>query len=158
MLRTLLISFSILAVTILIGCSDKKDEAAKLEEDFLNRQNPVDTTVPVDTETVEDTMHRQGLGDAGAVPKEETDFDFPSAPAGGAYTVQVASCESPDYATYLVNKYTERGYQPYVTVAEVGGQTFYRVRIGAFDTQAEAKSLQAELLDRFSVTTWIDER
>ena len=77
-------------------------------------------------------------------------------PAGGGYTVQVAGCEDQAYAEYLVEKYTERGYDPYIATANVNGQTYYRVRIGSFETLGEAKALKTQLADRYSVVAWID--
>ena len=70
--------------------------------------------------------------------------------------MQSAGCEDPKYATYLVGVYKKRGYKPYVTQANVGGQVYYRVRIGLFASMSEARSLSAELQDKFSIAPWID--
>jgi cell division septation protein DedD len=73
------------------------------------------------------------------------------------YVVQVAACESMEYAQYLVEKYQNRGYDPYMITATVEGQTYYRVRIGGIETEQEAKQLKNELLDKYSIQAWIDE-
>jgi hypothetical protein len=55
-----------------------------------------------------------------------------------------------------VRQYNERGYQPYVTTYLHEGQQYYRVRLGIFETLAEANALKLELEDKYSVGTWID--
>ena len=94
------------------------------------------------------------MGDAGAIPEEEPPA-MPGQPEGSGYTVQVASCESSDYASHLVSLYTERGYEPFVSEAVVGDQLFYRVRIGVFAGYSDAVHLQKELMDRYSLKTWV---
>ncbi|MEE8577348.1 MAG: SPOR domain-containing protein, partial [candidate division Zixibacteria bacterium] len=77
-------------------------------------------------------------------------------PEGSGYVVQVAGCESPDYAEYLVKLYGKRGYEAFQTTATVDGQLFYRVRVGLYETEAEAAAIRDQLLDRYSVEGWID--
>jgi len=81
---------------------------------------------------------------------------MPPAPSGGGFTVQIASSDSEDYARKLVDIYTDRGYQPFVTTITYNNQTYFRVRVGNFKSVAEAKVLLAELVDRFSIQPWID--
>jgi cell division septation protein DedD len=81
---------------------------------------------------------------------------MPPAPAGAGYTVQIASCESEDYARHLVQVYTKRGYEPFVATITYNNLLYYRVRVGNFKSVAEAKVLRDELIDRFSVKAWVD--
>jgi cell division septation protein DedD len=81
---------------------------------------------------------------------------MPPAPAGAGYTVQIASCESEDYARHLVQVYTKRGYEPFVATITYNNLLYYRVRVGNFKKVAEAKVLRDELTDRFSVKAWVD--
>jgi len=143
----------LLALVLLVGCSeDTKKEAAKLEQEMMGEE-AADTA----TAAVEDTLGEISEPmDAGAVPEEEEDVYVPSQPEGSGYTIQVASCESMEYAQHLIEKYSERGYEPYMTRVEVDGQLYYRVRIGNFQAKSEAVSLKAELMDRYSVQAWID--
>jgi rare lipoprotein A len=78
-------------------------------------------------------------------------IDLLSAPAGsrpgGApaiYFVQVGSFSNPANASHLRKRLA--AYYPDVSVAPVdaGGQTFYRVRMGAFESRASARSRAAE--------------
>ncbi|MFQ5500250.1 MAG: SPOR domain-containing protein, partial [Candidatus Zixiibacteriota bacterium] len=90
------------------------------------------------------------------VPEEPEAPTMPKRPEGAGYTVQVAGCESQEYARHLIGLYTERGYEPYMTTITIEGQLFYRVRMGLFPSVAEASRLRADLNDRFSIEAWID--
>ncbi|MEW6412416.1 MAG: SPOR domain-containing protein [Candidatus Zixiibacteriota bacterium] len=137
----------ILSLSMGFGCSKKKEEAAELEKEMLGKP---DTATAVMTQPATDTTP-----DVAAVP-QEPEPSFMGAPAGSGYTVQVAGCEDRAYAEYLVEKYTARGYEPFVTTTTVEGQIYYRVRIGAFATLSEARALKIQLEDRYSVDAWID--
>lgn len=145
-----------LCVALFAACSQKKEDAAKLEEEMLSQEQG-DTSADSLTkpDQIEDTLAM--AADVAAVPEEETSVKaMPRRPAGEGYTVQVAACESSDYARYLVDLYSQRGYEPFVSEFSVEGQKFYRVRIGLFDSQSEAKQLKDELVDKYTVQPWID--
>ena len=149
--------FLFLLIPLFISCSDeKKEEAAKMEQELMGDSQSV-----ADSAALVDSLG-QGIGEdtsfePEAVPEEaETVKAMPKQPAGDGFTVQVAGCEDRAYAEYLVEKFTNRGYEPFVATATVEGQTYYRVRIGVYENYSEAKSMQAELLDRYSLNTWID--
>lgn len=144
-----------LAATLLIGCSeDRKKEAAKLEKELMNRQGETTgTTTPVPV----DTMQQQKQMKAEAVPAEPA-IGTPAPGQTIGYSIQVASCESRQYAESLVEKYKKRGFSPYITTFDYSGQTYYRVRLGPYDTRSEAESVKMELKDRYSVNAWVDYR
>lgn len=145
-------TFLIALSLVIVGCSkEAKDEAAQLERELSG-----DSTAILDS-----IAEAQRLIDAAeqVVDEpviEEPVLEMPKKPAGDGYTVQVAGCEDRAYANYLVEKFTERGYQPFVTSITVEGQLYYRVRIGIFASLADAKALQAELNDKYSLETWVD--
>lgn len=142
------------ALAILVGCSeDSKKEAAKLEQEMMGGSQASDSVSASPGDTFRQATKPL---DAAAVPVEESDYDIPSQPAGSGYTVQVASCESKEFARHLIKTYTDRGYEPYMTQVEVGGQTYYRIRIGNFSSKGEADRLKAELIDKYSISAWID--
>jgi cell division septation protein DedD len=89
-------------------------------------------------------------------PTETPKPAMPPAPTGVGYTVQIASCESEDYARHLIGVYTKRGYEPFVATISYNNLVYYRVRIGQFPTVAAAKALRDELSDRFSIKPWVD--
>jgi cell division septation protein DedD len=144
-------------VALLVSCSKKKEEAAKLEQEMMQQETTAaDTTADTAAMPTDTTGLTQEEISAGAVP-EESEEQFVSQQEETGYVVQVAACESRDYAQYLVEKYIKRGYEPYITTTVVDGQTFYRVRIGGLETLQAAKELKDELLDKYSVHAWIDE-
>ncbi len=155
----LLVLAGMLAMLVL-GCSRKKEQAAKLEQEMMQGETTaVDTSAVSPAESPEteatETTPAQEM-DATAIPAEEETAITPQTEEAAGYVLQLAACESLDYAQYLVEKFTKRGYSPYLTTATVNGQTYYRVRIGGFETLEEAKQLQAELADKYSIKGWID--
>ena len=140
-----------LACLVVNGCSKKQEEADKLEQEMMAQETAVDSAA-MDTTTAEEEVAM----DAAAVPREEPSPFVPADIEGEGYTVQVASCESLDYARHLVEVYSGRGYEPYLTQFEFEGQLYYRVRVGKFESSSEAAALKAELIDRYSVDAWVD--
>ncbi len=149
-----LLAFLGIFALLVVSCSRKKEEAARLEQEMM-QQEAVDTAAEAGL-TPEDTAEYAAAGmDVGAIPSEEPEF-VPQEEEAAGYVVQVAACESLEYAQYLVEKYTARGYSPYLITTVVDGQTYYRVRVGGLATLQEAKVLKAELVDKYSVEAWID--
>lgn len=144
-----------LVVGLLAACSEKKEEAAKLEEEMKQLQTEADTGAVV---AAEDSLALPPAADASAIPEEEQPIAdlMPPAPQGEGFTVQVASCEDPDYARYLVGLYADRGYEAFVSTITYNSQTYYRVRIGNLESFSEAGVLKAELDDKYSINAWID--
>jgi len=140
-----------LALLLVAGCSKKQEEADKLEQEMLD-ENMAGDTVEMDSMAL-------GEGetlDASAVPVEEEPEFVPAVVEGEGYTVQVASCESLEYAQHLFEIYTSRGYEPYITQFDMEGQVYYRVRIGKIESESEAITLKNELSDKYSINAWID--
>ncbi|HKK21811.1 MAG TPA: SPOR domain-containing protein [candidate division Zixibacteria bacterium] len=138
------------------GCSKKKEEAKKLQNEMMQRDTVTDTVLDTVTAMMPDTTRMRA--NAGAVPSDEMPSQYmPRQPQGEGYTVQVASTTGENDAHRLIDLYTKRGYEPYVTKTDIDGVTYYRIRIGQFQTLSEAKQLKTELSDRFSVKGWIDD-
>ncbi len=152
--RLLLLMFVLLTV-LMVGCSDEqKKDAAALEQELLEREESgAEDSGATDTGAA--VAGEEQPMDVAAVPEEETPEPVATAPVGSGWVVQVAACEAQDYAEYLVSKYTDRGYSPYITAHNHEGQMFYRVRLGMYDTQEEARQLKLELFDRYSIDGWI---
>jgi cell division septation protein DedD len=160
LMRIFIIITLFLSIALFISCSEEsKNEAAKLEQEMTGKDS-------MEQIPKSDTTEKKAAGDdiwgetlktmePEAVPAEELDYSVPG-PTGTGYTVQVASCESMDYAKYLIGLYQERGYEPFMTTAQVNGQTYYRIRIGIFGTLGEAQALKKELEDKYSINCWID--
>lgn len=141
---------------LFVACAERQDEAEKLGQEVTEQE--VDSAAMV-AEPVPDSASlaaEQSAVDAtAALAKVE---DIPEIPPGEGYTVQVAACPDYEYAQYLVDLYRKRGHEPYMTKFTDGGESFYRVRIGTYETLAQAKEMKAELLDKYSLATWIDNK
>ena len=153
---TLLLIISILAV----GCSkESKDEANELAKQLSGDSTRVMDSLAQVQRTADSIATAAAEEQKAMIAQQQAEAEankMPKRPAGEGYTVQVAGCEDRDYAMYLVDKYTERGYEPFVTSVTIDGQGFYRVRIGIFASLSDAKALEAELKDKYSVDAWID--
>lgn len=141
---------------LFVACAERQDEAEKLGQEVTEQE--VDSA-PMAGETAPDSASmadEQSAADAAAaLAKVE---DIPEIPPGEGFTVQVAACPDYEYAQYMVDLYRRRGYEPYMTKFSDGGESFYRVRIGTYETTAEAVALKDELLDKYSLDTWIDNK
>lgn len=123
------------------GCKKKAEEQAVVP-------------VPVDTMPKIDTM---ALNPADTVAAMDEVPGLPQAPSGSGFTVQVASATDEKYTRYLVELWKNRGYEPFVTTTTHENQAYYRVRLGLFQSYPEAKKIAAELADKYSLKTWIDQ-
>jgi cell division septation protein DedD len=151
-----LLAFLGILALLAMSCSRKKEEAARLEQEMMQEEAETADAAAEAGLTPEDTAEYAAPDmDAAAIPSEEPQF-VPQEEEAAGYVVQVAACESLEYAQYLVDKYTTRGYSPYLITATVDGQTYYRVRIGGLATLEGAKELKVELVDKYSVEAWID--
>lgn len=150
------VAIVVMALALVVGCSDKQKEAAELEQEM--RDLEAADTVSGTGEAVDTTAAAETVADAEAIPQEAQPEPppMPRAPMGEGYTVQVASCENQEYARHLIGVYADRGYEAFVSTITFEGQTYYRVRIGNFDGLTEAKALKSELQDKFSIAPWID--
>ena len=140
---------------IAAGCSDKKKEAARLEQEMREMEQAGDDSAALGQDTIGDSLEVTP-GDVDAVPEEGApERMMPRRPGGSGFTVQVASCEDVAYAQYLVDLYTERGFEPFVETYSETDQVYYRVRIGLFATRAEADKLKEQLNDSYSINPWV---
>lgn len=79
------------------------------------------------------------------------------APAAGQrlYTVQVAAFTSADSASKWTGRLSSLDLPAWTSMAELGGTTYYRVRVGAVPTVSEARRLGAILAQRFEWPVWV---
>ena len=156
-MKTIYMLLIIFMATLLVfGCSKKKDEVAQLEKEMMEQVEQDSAVIADSLARLDSIATAEEAMNAEAIPEESERFVMPGKPAGSGYTVQVAGCENSDYAQYLVRKYQNRGYEPYVTTKTVEDQLYNRVRIGVFDTFSEANDLKVELNDKYSIEAWID--
>lgn len=82
--------------------------------------------------------------DGAPVPPAPTDDVVPST----GWAVQVASYPTAEEAEFSVEAFRTEGLAAYRVGALVDGRTWYRVRIGGFDTRAAAEDARERLVDR----------
>jgi cell division septation protein DedD len=116
--------------------------------------------VPAAAESTEQMM------DAGAIPQEELpktapqETTTPSAPTGekstgSGYVVQVVSTPDESEANTMVARFVKGGYRAFKTMAVVEGSTYFRVRVGRYETVAEAEAALSELHDKYKVSGFV---
>ncbi len=132
----------VLICTVLLNaaCKDKAEEEPVVP--------PVETTQVVETSAVLDVD---------TIPATEQAPGMPPVPKGSGYAVQVASSTDEDYARSQIELWKKRGYEPFVSTISHDNQTHYRIRLGLFTTEAEAKRAAEQLNDKYSVKAWVDQ-
>jgi cell division septation protein DedD len=157
-------SLCILALALVLaasGCSKKKEEAQALQKeaaqdeaaramDSLAQKAPAtDTTAAVSPKpaVAQKPLEQKPVEEKAAEPEY---------PQEAGYVVQVASYLDHNLAMHMADRYKDRGYDAFLVPAEVDGQQFYRLRIGVFDSYAEAKQVGEQLADRYSAAYWVD--
>jgi hypothetical protein len=73
----------------------------------------------------------------------------------GDFTVQVSSWMSRSKADEEAAKLTSSGYTAFVEEASVGGEVWYRVRVGHYATEGEAKEAASQLQQMMEGTIWV---
>ena len=158
--------YTAVALTLMIGACDKdKDKVAELEKEVLDAESKMvipDSAGGADTATVQRVESSTEYAKTPDIVPSETSPEpiaaltsTPSPTAGGIYTVQVASATDMTYANHLAERYRQRGYETFVTAANIDGVNYFRVRVGSYETVAQARSIGLELQDRYSISFWI---
>ena len=62
------------------------------------------------------------------------------------WSVQISAAPAKDIADSLIQRLQAKGYDGYMVQAEVKGQTYFRVRVGHFDTREQAESVRQSLV------------
>ncbi|NLO56329.1 MAG: SPOR domain-containing protein [Thermovirga sp.] len=78
----------------------------------------------------------------------ETKIPMPAQASRGSWVVQIGAFSLKESAETLVGEVRDKNFNAYVTRAEVGGKTYYRVRVPAGDQKVEADNLARELASK----------
>jgi cell division septation protein DedD len=68
--------------------------------------------------------------------------------SGKPWTVQVNAFPDEKSAKSSVDRLRDKGYNAYVSESRIQGRTWYRVRVGRFDSREEAEKIQESLRKR----------
>lgn len=80
-------------------------------------------------------------------PETETKA-VPAQASRGSWVVQIGAFSLKESAETLAREVRDKNFNAYVARAEVGGKTYYRVRIPAGDQKAEADNLARDLASK----------
>lgn len=93
---------------------------------------------------------------ATAAPEPAPSRDLSIVPAGsGKFTIQFSAWTSRAKAEDQAARFVAGGYEAFVDQAAAGGTTWYRVRVGRFDTRAQAREMLAKLQDMTEDDVWV---
>jgi len=113
---------------------------------------PAAPTGPVLAAAPDPTAGEAPAADAGEVPEPPPVASAP--PAGGPWSVQVASFPEPVPAWKLAERLGEQDYEVHVDEGDAAGATRWRVRVGPVATSEEAEGLAARLASA-GLDTWV---
>ena len=91
-------------------------------------------------------------GQAGAAGRAGSEA---GSPGGRLYTVQVAAFTSPDSAQKWTRRLGSLDLPVWMSMTELGGATYYRVRVGAVASVTDARRLGAVISRRFEWPVWV---
>lgn len=106
------------------------------------------------------TSRAEATAKAETPAKTETPVALPEPPKSRAsgmpsWVVQVSSLNSPEAAAKLADKLKQSGFSAFVERAEVGGKTYYRVRVGPDSDRASAERTAGQLREQHKLETLI---
>lgn len=106
----------------------------------------------VSSETQPATREPAGTRESAAAPRPAAT----SAPSGsGRYTVQFAAWMSRAKAEHEASLLASAGYDAYVDDAVAGGDHWYQVRVGRFDSRSQARETVARLQPMTEEVVWV---
>lgn len=167
-----------LAALVAAGCGgDEPEEIPQTTPQPAPRQPmdtaPGDTTALTGRDTIAGPGQPQRPGEPQERARSEAGSGQPAAgepgtgqPAAGEptrqeasgerlYTVQVAAFTDPTSASEWTGRLRRQGLPVWTAMAELGGRTFYRVRVGAVPELEEARRLGTLLSRRYEWPVWV---
>lgn len=95
-------------------------------------------------------------------PKPEPKAETPPKPApsaapvpSGPLVIQVFTSSDEAKARDMLKKLQARSFKAYLSPTKASGRTVYRVRVGPFQKEADAKTTSDKIEKQFKVETWI---
>jgi cell division protein FtsN len=130
------------------------EEPVPAEEDDFVEEEPAPEPEPEPTPDRR-RRNREEARQAATPPVQEA----PAAPAAarGKVVIQVFSSAEQDQAERIQKRLTSGGQSAYLSPVKVGGTTMYRVRIGPFDSRADANKVAERVRKDHKLDTWITE-
>lgn len=147
-----------MVLLLAFGCSKDQEKVDQLEKEVMNAesQDLMTDSAAIAAKAESTAAKTQVAKTTAKTAKDELNARRFEPTATGGFTVQVASGTSRTYANYMAEQFIERGYNAFVTEVYFDDVTYYRVRIGNYESYDEAKLVGQDLHDKFSVNFWID--
>lgn len=148
-----------LVALVAAACGDDADEAPQAAPGTAPQEAVTDTMVR-DT-LAQDTLDPTAERATGEPASAERPGQPGAEPGAGAatdrrlYTVQVAAFIDAGSAREWEGRLRRQGLPVWTSVAEVGGRTFHRLRVGAAPSVSEAQRLGALLTERYEWPVWV---
>jgi cell division septation protein DedD len=98
---------------------------------------------------------RRGLGQTAQQPEQSTSEPGAAAGGSGSFFVQIWAGRDRQAAELLVEKLRTEGYAVKIFSDRVEGDTLFKVRVGGFETEAEARRKSGELEQRGYRGAWV---
>lgn len=183
MTRTVLVIL-LVAVVAVVGCNKKQEEIDAIEQEATEREltafldslekansekgarqvtdvQSIATSTPVGPETVSPTAEipppEPPPAETTATEPAKPPETLPGAHPAGGYVVQIGSYADSALADKIAEKYRRQGFPAFLQEVEVTGKTYYRLRIGAYDTYAKAQEIGRVLTEKYALSYWIDD-
>jgi cell division protein FtsN len=116
----------------------------KTKDDTIDM--PARKEKPAQSKTADLTSNQKGDSPSAPTSKHSASKQI-NPQKGGTLAVQVASTKDPASANYMAAQLQNKGYPAFTMKAEIPEKgTWYRVRIGYFNSKADAESVQRQLL------------
>ncbi|MCP4704022.1 MAG: SPOR domain-containing protein [candidate division Zixibacteria bacterium] len=150
MIRIFIALVLMLVLAAFIGCNKSEEDVDRLEREALESETV--EAVP-DSSTIEAVVE---IEEEPLTPEEELANRRYEGSGSGGFTIQVGSGTTRLNANYAAEQYISRGYEAFVSEVYIDDVSYFRIRVGNFETFEEAKLMGDDLKDKYSVDYWID--
>lgn len=113
---------------------------------FLNKKKPAITTI---------TTPAPAAPAPTAVPRKTTSSVKPMARPQGSFALQVAAFRNRQQADRFVSSLRKKGVDSYVAESVAGGERWYRVCSGSFDTKLKAIAAIHTMKQKVGTDVWV---
>lgn len=182
-MRLMIIAAAALSMALYVGgCNKNREKVAELEKEVKQAEtleikpdsslvavsDTVDTasSQPVETARLPERTPDLIPEESTAVATNETTVEKKELTAEpiasmpphlkSQYTIQVGSGVDREAAQLMVDRFINDGYESFISEKSVENIVHYRVRVGHYETRAEAEKAGAELQSKYSVNYWVD--
>jgi len=126
------------------GASEKSPPRVRLAQSTASGKVGIDSG-PQNVSSIETANSRANRSAAPIPAKPHAHTSQPTDGVSKKWSVQISAVPGKAVADTLMERLKASGYDSYVVMAEVKGQTYHRVRVGHFAAREEAESVRQSL-------------